>query len=574
VQQAAILTGSGASARPTLQTVGNFTADANDVFRLSDLFHAQTGTSGTATAGYRVALGDGGGQLLLNGTDVTSRTSFTVDEFARLTYAAGADGTQQTLVVVAQSGKRLPTGTLSQVVDSPAVQITANVATGSRSINAMKALITTPSEADASVVGIVQQAGILTGSGASARPTLQTVGNFTADANDVFRLSDLFHAQTGTSGTATAGYRVALGDGGGQLLLNGTDVTSRTSFTADEFARLTYTAGADGTQQTLVVVAQSGKRLPTGTLSGVVDSPAVQITANVATGSRSINAMSALITTPSGADANVVRILQEAGILTGSAASARPTLQTVGNFTADANDVFRLSDLFHAQSGTSGTATAGYRVALGDGGGQLQLDGTDVTSRTSFTVDEFARLTYTAGAAGTQQALVVVAQSGKRLPTGTLSGVVDSSAVQIIANVATGSRSINAMKALITTPSGADANVVGIVQQAGILTGSGASARPTLQTQIRPQPSVSRSALSTGIGAYNTAGSTTAGSPTDLSSFDPTATGTSMSPGTFLNIGGSLAVALLLLDHTATGAFQTANRLITQSQAIKAYNTT
>ena len=40
----------------------------------------------------------------------------------------------------AQTGKLLPNGTLSQVIDSPAIQITANV-TGTRSINALNALV-------------------------------------------------------------------------------------------------------------------------------------------------------------------------------------------------------------------------------------------------------------------------------------------------------------------------------------------------------------------------------------------------------------------------------------------------
>ena len=105
-----------------------------------------------------------------------------------------------------------------------------------------------------------------------------------------------------------------------------------------------------GSQQSLVVVAQTGTRLavpagsPAGTLGALsheTDSQAVQITANV-TGSRSINAMNALTGTTAlgdpaplaGADAAIADIVQAAGIFNGFVGSARPTLQTDGNFTA------------------------------------------------------------------------------------------------------------------------------------------------------------------------------------------------------------------------------------------------
>ena len=58
----------------------------------------------------------------------------------------------------------------------------------------------------------------------STRSTLQTDGNFTAVAGDIYRMSDLFKASAPT-GQTIAGFRVALGgvrrSGGGQLLLNG-----------------------------------------------------------------------------------------------------------------------------------------------------------------------------------------------------------------------------------------------------------------------------------------------------------------------------------------------------------------
>jgi hypothetical protein len=455
---------------------GTFTAVAGDTFSLSALVQGQVGKPG-AVAGYRIGLGGGSGHLLLNGSDVTDRISFTADEFAHLTYRTGTDGSQQSLVIVAQTGIRQRDGSLTQEVDSPAVQITADV-TGSRSINAMNALRTAPTGTDANIVGIVQQAGIFSGFGGSARPTLQTDGNFSAVAGDVYRMSALF-AAAGPTGQTIAGYRVALGDGGGNLLLRGVDVSDRTSFSADEFAHLTYTAGADGSQQSLLVIAQTGKRLSDGTLSREVDSTAVQITADV-TGSRSINAMNALRTQPTGADADIAGIVQQSGIFIGFGGSARPTVQTDGNFTATAGDVYRMSGLFKASVPT-GQTIAGYRVALGDGGGKLQLGGVDVSDRTSFSADEFARLTYTAGADGSEQSLLVIAQTGTRGRDGSLSQEIDSAAVQIGADV-TGNRSINSMNALSTVTSGADARIVGVVKQAGIFNGLAGSTPPTLQT--------------------------------------------------------------------------------------------
>jgi hypothetical protein len=348
-------------------------------------------------------------------------------------------------------------------------------------------------------------------------------------------------------------------------------VTSRTAFTADEFAHLTYTAGPDGSQpQSLVIAAQTGTLRPDGSLSQEVDSTAVQITADV-TASRSINAMNALSTKPAGADADIVGIAQQAAIFNGLAGSARPTLRTDGNFTAVTGDVLRLSDLFQASAPT-GKTIAGYRLGLGEGDGQLLLDGVDVTHQTSFTADEFAHLTYTTGAAGSQQSLLVVAQTGIRQTNGTLTQEVDSGAVQITADV-TGNHSINAMNALITTPAGADANIADIVRQAGIFNGLAGSARPTLQTVIAPEPPASPSDLESATGSYNSAGSIQAGAQVDLSAFYATAIGNSATSGVLGSPGGALEIALLLLGGTATGAFRTTDNLTALSNAIKAYNT-
>ncbi len=197
-------------------------------------------------------------------------------------------------------------------------------------------------------------------------------GTFTAIAGDTYRISDLFKASVPT-GQTIAGFRVALGEAGangGTLQLDGQDVLDgTTTFSAGQFTRLTYTTGAGGSQN-IVVVAQVGTRLPShpdgtlGTLSHEIDSPAVQITADI-TGSRSINAMHALITL-TGTDAGTV---QQPGIFAGWSGSLNAT--------------------------------------------------------TNFNDAQFDRLTYTTGANGSQN-IVVFAQASTRqpsLPDGTL-GVV------------------------------------------------------------------------------------------------------------------------------------------------------
>jgi hypothetical protein len=201
----------------------------------------------------------------------------------------------------------------------------------------------------------------------------------------------------------------------------------------------------------------------------------VQITLRV-TGTRLINAMNALVTAPTGGDADVIAVVKEAAILIGFG-SARPSVQTDGNFTAAGGDVYRVDDLFRGKA-PIGQTIAGYRVALGAGDGKLLLDGVAVPGRTSFTAEEFNHLTYTTGTG--QQDLVVVAQTGTRQPDGGLIHVTDSQAVQITASV-TGTRSINALNALVGMPTDADAAVAEVVKEAAILSGFGA-ARPSVQT--------------------------------------------------------------------------------------------
>ena len=172
----------------------------------------------------------------------------------------------------------------------------------------------------------------------------------------------------------------------------------------------------------------------------------------------------------------------------------------------------------------------------------------------------------------------MIAQTGTRLTNtdgslGALTHEIDSPAVQITANV-TGSRSINAMNALSTTPTGADADIASIVQQAGIFTGFVGTTRPTLQTALTPEPAAPASALADTIGSFQTAGLTSSTSEIDLLSLYSGAIGSSASPGIFASPNGPLATALLLLGGAGTGAFQTADNLTAQTQAIRAYNIT
>ena len=212
-------------------------------------------------------------------------------------------------------------------------------------------------------------------------------------------------------------------------------------------------------------------------------------------------------------------------------------------------------------------------MALDGGNGTLNLNGVP-TTLTTFTAAQFVQLTYTAGDQGTQQNLVVIAQTGTLQANGSLTGEIDSPAVQITADV-TGSRSINAMNALVNTPTTtADANVAAIVQQAGIFTGFGGAARPTLQTVLTPDPPLPLTTAGQDAGAYDIAGLSEAATLIDLAALYPGAIGGSNSPGVMAAPGGSVAAALLLLDGDATGSFQTADDPAAQAVAIKAYNTT
>ena len=579
-QEASIFTGFG-TARPGLANVGNFTAADGDLFSLGDLYTA-TAPVGSTVAGYKVALrGDLGapkaGQLLLGDKDVTGQLSFTADEFSRLHFKAGPNGTQQDLVVVAQLGNRGADGKLSNVVDSPAVQLTASV-TGTRSINAAGALLTRPTRSDDDFVNTAQEASIFTGFG-KARPSLATVGNLTAADGDLFSMSDLYTA-TPPTGSSIAGYKVAVRrDPGalndGQLMLGDQDVTGQISFTADEFSRLHFKAGKLGTQQDLVVVAQLGSRGADGRLTNVIDSPAVQITAS-ATGTRSINASGALLTRATGSDAGFVNTAQEASIFNGFG-QQRPGLKTVGNLTAADGDLFSLGDLYTATA-PRGSSIANYKVALrsqgSSGNGQLLLGDKDVTGQLSFTADEFTRLHFKAGSSGSQQDLVVVAQLGSRHADGTLSNVVDSPAVQITANV-TGTRSLNGIGALLTRPTGSDADFVNTAQEASIFTGFG-KARPSLSTVGTLYDShTAESLLASLVGRFqSTQAAASSTAPATLLQLSPHYAGAiaaSQTAGS-TNTGSAQGAAPWLLSPSDLESYQTAGAgLDLQKFAVAAY---
>ena len=187
-------------------------------------------------------------------------------------------------------------------------------------------------------------------------PIDQEIGFDTNVAGGSYRMGDLF-TSSAPGGQAIIGYQVNLVDGGGKLQVSGLDVLGKTNFTADEFAHLTYIAGTDGTQphQSLTVSAKTATILTDGTISQVI-----------------------------GFDAN------------------------------SAGDTYQMDSLF-TKSAPTGQAIIEYQVTPGDGGGKLQVNGQDVAGQISFTADEFAHLTYTAGTNGAQS-LTVAAQT-TTLPT-------------------------------------------------------------------------------------------------------------------------------------------------------------
>jgi hypothetical protein len=444
--------------RPVI-SAGAFSAEQGDAFSLSTLLQGIAAQASTIS-GYEVALpANSGGQLLLNGQDVTTQGHFTAAQFADLQFIAGNTGTTQNILVVAQSSTGAFGGGL---VDSPAVQLTANV-TGTRSLNALPALQTPADAQDQQYVTLAQEASIFTGTGTN-RPSLSTVGNFTAQQGDAFNLSTLVQGNA-PSGATISDYEVALAaNSDGKLLLNGQDVTSQGTFTASQYADLQFVAGSAGSAQNILVVAQSNE-------NGLVDSQATQISASV-TGTRSLNALPALQTEPDAQDQQYISLAQEASIYTGTGTN-RPSLSTVGNFTAQQGDAFNLSTLVQGTAAQGSTINT-YEVALAaNSGGTLLLNGQDVTSQGSFTAAQFADLQYIAGSDGTNQNILVVAQTGA-------GGLVDSPAVEISASV-TGTRSLNALPALQTQPDAQNQQYIALAQETNIFTGTGSN-RPSLST--------------------------------------------------------------------------------------------
>jgi len=395
-----ITSGSTASTQPKVNAVGNFTAVSGDLYRVATLINV-TPASGSTLTSYNLGV-RGGGALVLDGADVdpNTQTSFTADEFARLQFRAGATASD---FIVSATG--------SNGVGAPAIGFRAAVGTSDfdRTINAEAARY---SVGDYGLIGFT--ASITQSKTAGVSPTVSTVGDFKAESGESYRVASLFSGKAG-SGGAISSYLVAA-KGGGSLNLDGAtiDPATKTSFTADEFARLKFTAG--GTDSKLVVAAQ------TGTYS----SAAVEITAENDT-QTSFNGLAAKYNSDAySLIAFSANLLNTTGSNTGA-----PSLTSVGNFTGTATDTYRVANLFKA----TGATISSYNVAA-RGTGTLSLDGSvvDPNTKTSFTSDEYNRLVFTPGAG---KADLVVAAIGTN---------TSSQAVQISADI--GSRSTNAANAL------------------------------------------------------------------------------------------------------------------------------
>jgi len=466
---------------PALSTVGNVTLKAGDTVALRDLFSAGKGAE---AAVMRVALradpAAPGGRLMLDGADVTGRTDFTPMEFNALQFVAGPAGGAQDILVVARAGRRDAGGVLRDIVDSPAVAITA-AATGVRSANAAPALRTLPGagDGDAGYLRLAQEAAVFAPLGGRKAPAVAPAGDVTVKAGDTLSVRDLFPAGRTVE---AALYRVAIrddpaGPAGGRLVLNGEDVTGRVDFTPLEFNSLGYVAGPAGGAQELMVVARAGTPDGRGGLTGIADSPPALLRADV-TGTRSLGAAGALRTAidPDAADADFMGVAAGAALRAPLGNQAAPKLLTAGNFTAAPGDRFALRDLFVSPYDAA-IAIDSYRVAIRDEdaalGARLILDGEDVTRRVGFTPAEFNTLVLVAGAAGGATDLVVAA---RRKDAAGLA--IDSRAVAITARV-TGERSVNALPALRgAAPDDAFARLAG---DAAVFAPLGGRAAPALR---------------------------------------------------------------------------------------------
>jgi hypothetical protein len=533
-QESTIFTGFGANKPPTIASVGNFTGAQNDLFGLSGLF-AGTDPSSAANpiARYEIALrGDGafaykGGLITgpsasaaaiaaftaAGGTIVGNRITVAPALLGNVQFSAGASTSD--IVAVAQSDVFSTSGSVIGAVDSKALQITADT-TGTRSINALGALDTTPLGNDAQFVSLGQEANIFSGFGTNKRPGLASVGDITAVAGDIFNLASLYAGADPAGGVnPIARYELALrGDGafayrGGLITgpsasaaaiaaftaAGGTIVGNQITVNPTLLSNVEVSAGA--TSSDVIAVAQSDVFSASGGVIGTVDSQGVQLTVST-TGTRSLNSLNALSTNPLGSDAQFVALGQEANIFSGFGTNKRPTVSTVGNFTSANGDLYRIGDLYKGTDPAGGTnPIARYEVAVrGDGALAYQgsaltgpgaipaavaaftaAGGSIVGNQVTIAASLIGQLQFQAGSKSSD--LLVVAQSDVLSVSGSVIGTVDSQAVQITATT-TGARSVNAAGALATTPLGTDANLLQISQEAGIFSGFGANTRPGL----------------------------------------------------------------------------------------------
>jgi hypothetical protein len=459
-------------ASPTLSTVGDFQAESGEAYRVATLYSAKAGSSG-AVSNYLVAV-KGGGQLLLDGKviDPDSQTSFSADEFARLQFKAGS--TDSKLVVAAQA----------KGISSQAIEVTAETASET-SFNALAAKYNSDSYSL-----IAFSANLLNPSGSAANaPKLTSVGNFTGSASDTYRVANLFKA----TGTGISSYNVAT-RGTGTLTLDGAtvDQTTKTSFTEDEYNRLVFVPGAG--KADIVASAQTGS----------TSSPAVQISASI--GNRSINVATAAYTQ------DYFSLVGYSAALTNAygSSSGSPGLATVGNFSAEDGQKYRIATLYKGEKGTSNITN--YNVAL-RGDGSITLDGNviDTSTKSSFTADEFNRLVFTAGSGSSD--LVVAATDGSR----------SSQALQITATT-TGTTSLNAGAAAYAS----DAFLL-TAFSANLLRGSQPNSRPQFAvTGSLSDPSLSAANASASIGAYLLSGVSSLGDGNEIGIadlFGATATG-------------------------------------------------
>jgi hypothetical protein len=200
-----------------------------------------------------------------------------------------------------------------------------------------------------------QESALAFGTTAPSTPAGDTIdirvplpgGSFTAEAGDMLSLRHLYSAG-GQAYSDSMRYRVALrdnpaGPGGGRLMLDDQDVTDRIEFSAMEFARLQFIAGADGAETDLVV-ARSGTPDGAGGLRNFVDSQAVQVTAQV-TGTRSINAAAALRTAAGADEAAFLQVVKDSALHAPIGGRARPGLTGVGQPDAPPMSIQELTAL-------------------------------------------------------------------------------------------------------------------------------------------------------------------------------------------------------------------------------------